>query len=304
MDSFSDIAFFALLVKQGSMAATAQELGLTPPAVSKRLAAIEKRLGVRLLQRTTRQISLTPEGETYLTDGALVLANLEELERSVSGSRNMPKGIIKIGATLGFGRRYIAPAIAKYSDLYPEVEVQLTLNDRPINIVEKGLDVVIRFGELPDMRLTARLLANNKRLLLATPDYLKKMGAPEHPKDLSKHQCLFLRESDESYGTWHFHQGHKNETVKVHGPLTCNDGGAVLNWTLEGRGIMVRSVWDAQQYIVSGKLKAILTDWQLPNADIYTVFPTRNNLSAKTRAFVDFLDEEFKEHRGKSKQNW
>ena len=304
MDSFSDIAFFALLVKEGSMAATAQELGLTPPAVSKRLAQIEKRLGVRLLQRTTRQISLTPEGETYLTEGANVLANLEELERSVSGSRNIPKGVIKIGATLGFGRRFIAPAIAKFSERYPEVEIQLTLNDRPINIVEKGLDVVIRFGELPDVRLTARLLANNYRVLCAAPDYLKRMGEPEHPKDLSKHQCLFIREADESYGTWHFHQGQKIETIKVQGPLTSNDGGSVLNWALEGRGIMVRSIWDAQQYVKCGQLKVILPNWELPNADIYAIFPTRNNLSAKTRALVDFLLEEFSAHRSNKHNNW
>lgn len=304
MDSFSDIAFFALLVKQGSMATTAQELGLTPPAVSKRLAAIEKRLGVRLLQRTTRQISLTPEGETYLNQGAQVLASLEELEHSVSGSRSSPKGVIKIGATLGFGRRYIAPAIAKFSDLYPEVEVQLTLNDRPINIVEKGLDVVIRFGELPDVRLTARLLANNHRVLCAAPSYLKKMGAPETPKDLSKHQCLFIREADESYGTWHFHQGQKAETIKVHGPLTSNDGESVIKWALEGRGIMVRSIWDAAQYLSSGQLMEILPDWDLPSADIYAVFPTRNNLSAKTRAFVDFLVDEFAIHRKASKICW
>ena len=304
MDSFSDIAFFALLIKQGSMTATAQELGLTPPAVSKRLALIEKRLGVKLLQRTTRQISLTPEGETYLTEGAHVLANLEELERSVSGSRNTPKGIIKIGATLGFGRRYIAQAIAKFSDLYPEVEVQLTLNDRPINLVEKGLDVVIRFGELPDVRLTARLLANNHRVLCAAPNYLKRMGIPEQPKDLSKHECLFIREADESYGTWHFHRGLKAESVKIQGPLTSNDGESVIKWALEGRGIMVRSIWDAEQYIKNGKLKVILSDWELPSADIYAVFPTRNNLSAKTRAFVDFLLGEFTKHRGNIKMSW
>jgi DNA-binding transcriptional LysR family regulator len=294
MDSFSDIAFFALLIKQGSMAATAQEMGLTPPAVSKRLALIEKRLGVRLLQRTTRQISLTPEGETYL----------EELERSVSGSRNTPKGVIKIGATLGFGRRFIAPAISKFSDLYPDVEIQLTLNDRPINIVEKGLDVVIRFGELPDVRLTARLLANNHRVVCASPSYIEKRGEPENPKELSKHQCLFIREADESYGTWHFHQGKKTEIVKVQGPLTSNDGESVMNWALEGKGIMVRSFWDAAQYIRAGQLKPILTNWDLPSADIYAVFPTRNNLSAKTRVFVDYLLNEFEIHRMGPKASW
>ena len=304
MDSFSDIAFFALLIKQGSMAATAQEMGLTPPAVSKRLALIEKRLGVRLLQRTTRQISLTPEGEIYLTEGAHVLANLEELERSVSGSGSTPKGVIKIGATLGFGRRYIAPAISKFSDLYPEVEIQLTLNDRPINIVEKGLDVVIRFGELPDVRLTARLLAHNHRVLCASPIYIESMGEPENPKELSKHQCLFIREPDESYGTWHFHQGKKTEIVKVQGPLTSNDGESVMNWALEGKGIMVRSYWDAAQYIRDGQLKLILTHWDLPSADIYAVFPTRNNLSAKTRVFVDYLLSEFETYRIGSKISW
>ncbi len=215
----------------------------------------------------------------------------------MSRSRNTPKGVIKVGATLGFGRRFIAPAIAKFSDIYPEVEVQLTLNDRPINIVEKGLDVVIRFGELPDVRLTARLLANNHRILCAAPAYLQRMSEPEHPKDLSKHQCLFIREADESYGTWHFHQGQKTETIKVQGPLTSNDGESVIRWALEGRGIMVRSIWDAEQYIKGGQLRAILPDWDLPSADIYMVFPTRNNLSAKSRAFVDFLLEEFKSHR-------
>lgn len=304
MNSFSDIAFFTLLVKQGTMAATAQELGLTPPAISKRLALIEKRLGVKLLQRTTRQISLTPEGETYLTEGAHVLANLEELERSVSGTHNTPKGIIKIGATLGFGRRYIAPAIARFSDLYPEVEVQLTLNDRLINLVEMGLDVVIRFGELPDNRLTARLLANNHRVLCAAPEYLKRMGEPENPKDLSKHQCLFIREADESYGTWHFHRGQKFETVKVRGPLTSNDGESVMKWALEGRGIMVRSIWDAAKYIKSNHLKIILTEWELPAANIYAMFPTRNNLPAKTRVFVDFLLTEFTSHRDTTEISW
>jgi len=296
MDAFSDIAFFSLLIKQGSMAATAQELGITPPAVSKRLALIEKRLGVRLLQRTTRQLSLTPEGETYLTEGANVLANLEELERVVSGSRDKPKGVIKVGATLGFGRRFIAPAVSKFSDQYPDVEVQLTLDDRPINIVEKGLDVVIRFGELPDLRLTARLLAKNHRVVCAAPSYLKRMGKPETPKELSKHECLFIREADESYGTWHFQQGQKSETIKVRGPLTSNDGESVIKWALQGKGIIVRSIWDAEQYIKNGKLEPILRGWDLPNADIFAVFPTRNNLSAKTRVFVDFLLEYFSKY--------
>jgi len=203
MDAFSDLAFFSLLVKHGSLAAAAQQLGVTPPAVSKRLAAIERRLGVRLLQRTTRRIGLTPEGETYLVDGARVLQDLETLERTVAGSRAVPKGLMRVCATLGFGRRQVAPALSKFARIYPDVEVQLHLTDRPVNLVEQGFDLQLRFGELPDARLTARLLARNRRVLCAAPAYLRRAGEPTSPRELAQHACLFIRESDETFGTWH-----------------------------------------------------------------------------------------------------
>ncbi|TWG89314.1 DNA-binding transcriptional LysR family regulator [Cupriavidus gilardii J11] len=297
MDGFSDIAFFAMVNKHGSLAAAAQQLGVTPPAVSKRLAALERRLGVRLLQRTTRRLSLTPEGETYLVEGARVLAELEELERTVTGSSATPHGLLRVSATLGFGRRHIAPVLSAFAREHPRVEVQLHLSDRPVNLVEQGFDLQIRFGQLPDARLTARLLANHRRLLCAAPAYLKAAGHPATPQDLSRHDCIFIRESDETFGTWHLRNGARQETVKVRGRLSTNDGESALGWAREGHGILVRSEWDVAPLLRSGELRVVLPDWELPNADIYLVFPTRSHLSAKTRALVDFLLDRFARHR-------
>lgn len=297
MDAFSDLALFKLLVQAGSMAGAAQQLGITPPAVSKRLAALERRLGVRLLNRTTRRLSLTPEGETYLTEGARVLADLDALERAVSSNRAVPKGRLRIAATLGFGRQQIAPALSAFVRRYPEVEIQLQLGDRPVNLVEQGFDLQVRLGELPDARLTARLLARNRRVLCASDDYLRRHGEPASPRDLARHACLFIREADEIFGTWHLHQGARSETVKVRGPLAANDGTSVLGWALDGQGIAMRSLWEAAPALREGSLRPVLADWSMAPADVFLVFPTRDQLSARTRALVDFLVERFEAHR-------
>ena len=299
MNGFSDLAFFTLLAKQASLAAAAQELGITPPAVSKRLALLERRLGVRLLNRTTRRASLTPEGEMYLTEGARVLEELEMLERTVSGSRATPKGIVRVSATLGFGRRHMAPALSNFARRYPEVEVQMHLSDRPVNLVEQGFDVLVRFGEVPDVRLTARSLALNRRLLCASPEYIARAGQPGTARDLAQHPCLFIRESDETFGTWHLQNGTRHETVKVRGPLSTNDGESALTWALDGHGILMRSQWDLADLMRAGKLVAVLPQWSLAPADVYLVFQSKHNVSAKTRALVDFLVEAFAKYRVK-----
>ncbi|MDR3399743.1 MAG: LysR family transcriptional regulator [Pandoraea sp.] len=288
-DGFSDLRFFSLLMKEGSMAAAAQQMGITPPAVSRRLAQMEHRLGVRLLHRTTRRISLTPEGEMYLLDGARILGDLEALERTVAGAQSSPRGLLKLAATLGFGRTHIAPAISAFAHAYPEVEVQLHLTDRPVNLVEHGFDAAIRFGDLPDSRLTARQLMANHRVLCASPAYLASAGEPTQPSDLVSHQCIVIRESDETYGTWHFRRDGRQETVKVRGMLSTNDGAAATTWALAGHGILIRSSWDVGAYLQSGALQMVLPDWSLPAADIKLVYPTKSHLSAKTRALADFL---------------
>lgn len=298
MDAVSDLAFFSLIMKHGSLVAAAQELGVTPPSVSKRLAALESRLRVRLLNRTTRRISLTPEGETYLAEGVRIITDLESLEQRISGGNIIPKGLLKINATFGFGRRYIAPQLSLFARHYPEVEVQLQLTDRPVNLTEQGFDAVFRFGEIPDARDTARKIADNRRLICASPAYLKQHGVPATPRELQKHSCILLRESDEIYGSWHFHAGARQETVKVRGPLSANDGECAIAWALDGHGIILRSEWDVAPFLRSGRLRVLLEDWQLPPADVYIVFPTKNHLSAKTRALVDFMTKAFAPHRG------
>lgn len=295
IDGFSDLRFFATLMKEGRMAAAAQQMGITPPAVSRRLAQLEHRLGVRLLHRTTRRISLTPEGDMYLQDGARILGELEALEHAVTGAQSSPRGLLRLAATLGFGRTHIAPALSAFAREYPEVEVQLHLTDRPVNLVEQGFDAAIRFGDLPDSRLTARQLMANARVLCASPAYLDASGEPAQPSDLAAHQCIVIRESDETYGTWHFRQADRQETVKVRGMLSTNDGAAATTWALNGHGMLIRSMWDIRPYLASGQLRTVMTDWTLPAADIKLVYPTKSHLSAKTRALADFLVRWFRD---------
>ncbi|WP_269505853.1 LysR family transcriptional regulator [Burkholderia sp. IMCC1007] len=293
MDPIADLDFFARLVTQGSLSALARDLGVTPPAISARLNQLERRLGVKLLNRTTRRLAITHEGEIYLTTGTKLLEQVQELERTVSSSRDLPQGLLKVNATFGFGRRHIAPALSEFRHLYPEVDVQLELTDRPMNLAELAYDVGIRFGELPDQRVVGRKLATNRRLVCASPAYLSKGEVPEEPGDLRTHDCIVLRENDTAYGTWHFTKGKRHELVKVHGAMSSNDGEVTLRWAIDGHGILVRSEWDAQPYINAGTLVTVLQDWSLPAADIYATYPERLNLSAKVRVFVDFLSGYF-----------
>lgn len=293
MDGLSDLAFFSLLVRHGNLSAAARELGVTPPAVSTRLANLERRLGVRLLNRTTRRVSVTHEGEIYLAGGGRILADLEALERSVASTRAEPKGLLRLNATFGFGRAHIVPAVSDFVRQYPEVEVQMQLTDRPINLLDERFDVGVRFGEMPDARLTARKLATNRRLLCASPRYLQTHGEPRTPGDLARHRCILVRENDVAYGTWHLRAGQRSETVKVRGALSSNDGQSALEWALSGHGIVMRSEWETAAYLRDGRLRHVLPDWSTPPADIYALYPERLNLPAKTIAFVDFLSQRF-----------
>jgi LysR family transcriptional activator of dmlA len=293
MNNISDLSFFVQLVKHGSLSALARELGLTPPAVSSRLARVEKRLGVQLLNRTTRRLSVTQEGELYLSNGTRLLSELEELDRMVSSSRAIPQGLLRVNATFGFGRRHIAPAIAAFAEQFSAVNVQLTLTDRTVNLTDQAYDVGIRFGQVPDSRMVARKIASNDRFLCASPEYLARAGMPLTPRELQSHQCIVLRESDAAFGTWHLNRGRKQETVKVRGALSSNDGETAVIWALAGHGILMRSEWDVQEHLRSGALQLVLPDWSLPTADVFAVYRERMNLSAKVSAFVDFLAERF-----------
>jgi LysR family transcriptional activator of dmlA len=293
----SDLHFFVSLVKAGSLTAVARELDVTPPAVSKRLALLEDRLGVRLLNRTTRRVSLTHEGQVYLESARRIIEEIEELERVVSSSRASPKGLLRVNAPMGFGRSYIAPAISEFALQYREVEVQLHLTDHPLVMADESIDVGIRFGDIPDATMIARRIAPNRRLLCASPAYLKDRSRPETPADLASHNCIILRQNETAYGVWRFEREGKSHTVKVRGPLSSNDGEVVLKWALDGHGIVMRAEWDIAKYIRSGRLEQVLEEYALPPADIFAVYPQRNHLSAKVTAFIDFLIERFGRHR-------
>jgi LysR family transcriptional activator of dmlA len=291
MNADSELAFFCLLVKQGSLAATARELNLTPPAVSRRLAMLEERLGVRLLNRTTRRISLTGEGEVYFAHARPILSDIDDMERLVSSSRAAPRGLLRVNAPLGFGRSYIGPSISAFTKACPEVDVQLHLTDRPTSLPDDSIDLAVQFGDMPDSRLIAKRLAPNRRLLVASPAYLRAAGIPVRPHDLSQHECLVLRQNSGAHGNWRLSRGERSETVKVHGRLSTNDGEVALNWALEGLGILMRAEWDVAKYLRSGRLVQVLSDHETQPADIYAVFPERLNMSAKVTLFVEHLRE-------------
>lgn len=295
-DLTSYLEFFVLLGRYGNLSAAARDLDITPPAATKRLAQLEARLGVRLMNRTTRSVSLTAEGETFLHYATRILAEVREMEDIVSSSRSVPRGLLRVNATLGFGRTTIAPFVSEFAKRYPHVEVQLDVTDRPIDLVESGVDLAIRFGELPDKRLNARRIMANRRLLCASPRYLELHGTPESLADLASHQCIVHRQNDDAYGIWRLERNGEPHSVKVRGVLSSNDGDIVLSWALDGHGILLRSEWDLAKYLESGRLRVVLPEFVQPSADLFVYYPNRRNQSARARAFIDFLAERFGRH--------
>lgn len=305
MSDAADLAFFSLLARHPSLAAAAQELGVTPPAVSRRLAALEQRLGVRLLNRTTRRLSLTPEGERYVDEGERILRDIDSLERSLAASRAVPRGLLRINATFGFGRCHLAPAVSDFVRRYPEVEVVLQLTDRPLDLTEHAMDIGIRFGNPPDARVLARQIAANRRLLCAAPAYLAAHGSPASPAELAAQQCIVIRENNRAFNHWQLSDGKQQELVKVRGALSSNHGEVAVDWALAGHGIILRSEWDVAPYLRSGQLQRLLPAWTGAAADIYAIYPQRHHLSAKVRVFIDFLVERFAGQRqGVGEAGW
>ncbi len=288
----SDLEFIVMLARHGNLSAAARALDVTPPAATKRLAQLERRLGVRLVNRTTRSLSLTSEGETYLQHASRILGDIREMEDIVSSSRE-PRGLLRINATLGFGRTTIAPLVSDFAKRYPQVEVQMEVTDRPVDLVESGYDLAIRFGALPDKRLNARRILSNRRFLCASPLYLERYGMPSNLAELARHRCIIHRQNDDAYGIWRFTHLDHSEVVKVHGMLSSNDGDIVLGWALDGHGILIRSEWDLAKYLESGRLRVVLPEFTLPSADLYAYYPSRQNLATRTRVFIDFLVEHF-----------
>lgn len=291
----AELGFFSALASSGSLSAAARELGITTPAVSKRLALMEARIGVPLINRTTRRMSLTPEGEVLYEHARRILADLDDLDQIMSVSKGAPKGLLRVNATLGFGRLQVAPVISRYVRQYPDVEVQLQLSATQPSLTDDQFDVCIRFGEPSDTRVIAKQLAPNRRLLCAAPRYIEAHGEPKSPHDLVHHNCICIRQGDEAYGVWRLFSGRgperQAESIKVHGNLATNDGEIAVNWALDGHGILMRAEWDIERYLKSGRLVQVLSQYQTPEANIYAIYPQRHQLSTRIRTFVDYLTE-------------
>lgn len=290
----ADLGFFSALIASGSLSAAARELGVTTAAVSKHLSQMETRLGTPLVSRTTRRMSLTHEGEIYLEHARKILGDIDDLEHVLWGSSETPRGLLRVNATLGFGRSHIAPLISRYVKEYPLVDIQLQLSVNPPSIADDVYDVCFRFGHPPDSRAIARLIAPNKRILVASPSYIKQYGEPKVPSDLIKHDCIGIRQGDEGFGLWRFSSSKNkvrnsfSDSVKVRGNLTTNDGGIAVNWALDGLGILLRAQWDVEQHIQSGRLMPLMKNFDTPDADIYAVYAQRHKSSARVKTLIDF----------------
>jgi len=294
----ADLGFFVALAQAGSLSAAAREQGISTAAVSRHLAQMEARLGVTLLNRTTRRMGLTPEGEVYLEHARKVQADIDQLAQRLRGATEVPQGLLRVNATLGFGRSHIAPWLSEFSRRYPQLQIQLQLSVNPPASTDDSWDLCFRFGRPPDSRLIARLIAPNRRVLVASPRYLAEHGRPKTPQDLRAHHCIGIRQGDQAYGVWRFARtlpvGQAAEplvSVKVRGHLTTNDGGIAVRWALDGHGILLRAEWDVQEHLRSGQLVQLLEGYQSPDADIYAVYPERQRHSLRVKALLDFVAE-------------
>jgi len=288
MDQFKQISTFTEVVTKGSLSAAARAEGVAPSLIGRRIDALEQRLGVKLLQRTTRKIALTNEGIAFLDDCQRILAELEEAEAAVSERNASAVGQLTISAPAGFGRQHVAPLIPSFLAEHQQVHITLNLNDRVVDLLADNIDVAIRIAALNDSSLIGVKLADNKRVVVAAPSYLKRYGTPQTIEDLARHNCLAF-DNDGSQRGWTFRHNGKNITLKVTGNMACNDGEVLHDWALAGKGLAWRSMWEVGKEIATGKLISLLDDYAAPDNDIYAVVPQRRHLPLRTRLFIDFL---------------
>ena len=288
MDQFKQISTFTEVATRGSLSAAARAEGIAPAMIGRRLDALEERLDVKLLQRTTRKIALTTEGLAFLEDCQRILADLEEAETAVSERSAKASGQLTISAPAGFGRQHVAPLIPSFLSENREVKLSLSLNDRIVDLIGEGIDVAIRIASLTDSNLIGVKLADNKRVVVASPAYIQRHGAPTTLDELSNHNCLAISGNGSQRG-WTFRQNGKNLVLKVEGNMVCNDGEVLHDWAMSGKGLAWRSMWEVGSEIESGKLVTVLDEFNAPGNDIYAIFAQRRHLPLRIRAFVDFL---------------
>lgn len=296
--------------RHGSLAATAKALQVTPSSVTKRLAALEAELGLRLFQRTTRRVSPTTEGDALCERANRLLAAFDELEAELRERQTDPAGPIRLAATFGFGRLWVGPALADFRHRYPRVTVDLQLTERLPDLAVEGFDGAIWLWKAPgerDSEWISRRLASNQRVLVAAPAYLRSHGAPRTPEDLSQHDCLVVRENsggnDRHFDHWRLHRGKEPQVLHMpaRGSMSSNSGELVRDWCLAGQGIMLRSLWDIGPNLADGSLVRVLPDYAMPDADIHWLAPYKPQTPKRIRLLVDFLAQRFREQPWKLK---
>lgn len=289
MDHFKQLETFVSVASRGSLSAAAAAEGVAPAIIGRRIDALEERLGVKLLVRTTRKITLTFEGSAFLEDCQRILNDLHNAEASVSAGGVKASGHLRVTAPAGFGRKHVAPVVPLFIESHPDVTLTLDLSDRVVDLVNEGFDCAIRLGDLPDSSLVSIRLAENRRVVVAAPGYLARAGTAKLPEDLSRHNCLAFGASANVQRGWVFQQDGRAVTVKVGGNMECTDGAVLHAWCLEGHGLAWRSWWEVGQEIASGRLVTVLDDFQAPPIGIHAVFPQRKHLPLRVRLFIDHL---------------
>lgn len=290
MDKLKAFETFASVATRGSLSAAARAEGVAPAVVSRRLDALEEHLGVKLLIRTTRRIALTHEGAAFLDDCQRILAEVAGAEASVSAGGLHASGHLRITAPGGFGRRHVAPLVPIFHNEHPRLRISLNLSDRVVDLAGEGYDCAVRVGDLPDSSLISVRLADNRRQCVATPDYLRRHGTPQHPRELVQHDCLVLSSDASQSRGWAFSENGEVTYLRPAGPLDCSDGQVLHDWCLAGHGIAWRSTWEVEHEISTGQLVSMLEEFAAPPNGIYAVLahPTKH-LPLRVRLWVDFL---------------
>ncbi|MBP5998777.1 MAG: LysR family transcriptional regulator [Azonexus sp.] len=287
-----DLRLFCVVVRNRSFAETARELGISKAVVSKRIALLEAAMQERLFHRTTRNVSLTAQGEIVHQWAQRILEDVDLMGEAISREKAAPSGLLRICSSTGFGRSRLAPALSALARQYPQLEIQVELFDRPVDLVDEGFQLDIRVGQVREGNVIKRRIARNRRVLCAAPAYLERFGQPQSLEDLKAHHCIAIRERDQDFGRWELDGPEGRVAIRVSGPLSANNGEIVRQWAIDGHGIILRSTWDIGREIEAGLLVPVLPRYY-QQADVWAVYPSRLSVSAKVKVCVEFLEEWF-----------
>ncbi len=299
MDVVAGFRVFVRVAESGSFSAVARELGLTQPAVSRQVSALETHLGARLVQRTTRSLALTADGQDLLGPARAVLEAVERAESAVGSHHDGPAGLVRVSSSVTFGRVVIAPRLPSLLARYPKLEVDLRLDDRPTDLVHEGVDVAVRVGEIGEASLIARRIGVVSRAVMASSEYLARHGVPATLEDLAGHECI-LQDRNAHPDLWQLESADGPRTVRVHGRFRTDSAEAVRVAVIAGMGLAVTSSWLLQRELATGAVQMVLPDWRAPAAPVHAVYPSQRNLAPRSRAVIDFLVDEFRADPGLS----